>query len=98
MSTRLHSVPDLVPEPAEPYVRRDKRGRRIGANWWRELIMSQYNAAWHDRDEREQDNHQMEPAEFAAYWPKPRLKDFLVGNAGLWRDADDADDGAEDAA
>lgn len=61
----------------------DKRGRRIGHNWWREMIMEQFRSQWHDRDEREGDNHQMEPDEFNAAFPKPRLKDLLIGNAGM---------------
>lgn len=73
----------LVPSPP---VRRDSLGRRIGHNWWRALVMEQFNADWHHREERREDNHQMEPDEYDAAFPLPRLKDYLVGNAGLWRD------------
>lgn len=39
-------VPEHSDAPAfEPSVRRDKRGRRIGRNWWREWIMEEYRAA-----------------------------------------------------
>lgn len=63
-------------------VRLDKRGRRIGHNWWRE-----YNTALlRDAEDAWQRlygmNHQMEPDEFRAAHPRPTLKQFLTLNRG----------------
>lgn len=64
-------------------VRRDKRGRRIGYNWWREYncrMLYDYNDAVAVLDG---ENHQMEPDEFRAAHPRLTLKQCLVGNAGM---------------
>ena len=65
------------------YERRDKRGRRIGANWWRE-----YNVGLvHDHNDNIErlagENHQMEPAEFRETHPLLTLKHCLVSNKGM---------------
>lgn len=56
--------------------------------------MTAFNAAWHDRDEREGDNHQMEPDEFDAAYPKPRFKEFLLAHAGMNREPEQEDHAA----
>lgn len=64
-------------------MRRDKLGRRIGYNWWREYNMTAFNAALFHVESHREDNHQMEPEEFAAAYPLPQLKQFLLANAGM---------------
>lgn len=82
-------------QPDPSFVRRDKRGRRIGENWWREFIMGVYNAAWlavdEARENYDRDTGQMEEdADFYAVHPQPRLKDFLIGYAGMSREPEDS--------
>lgn len=64
-------------------VRRDKRGRPIGRNWWREHIVS----VLHDAEDawlaHYGTNHQMEPDEFRRAHPRPTLKTFLIEQAGM---------------
>ena len=63
--------------------RRDKRGRRIGYNWWREFnvqMMRDYNDSV---DACDGENHQMEPDEFRSAHPYVTFKQCLVGNAGM---------------
>lgn len=70
----------LVPE------RRDKRGRRIGYNWWREYncsLLLDADLAWQRHREAVCNGWATEEAEFAADNPRPNLKDFLVRNAGI---------------
>lgn len=65
--------------------RRDKRGRRIGRNWWREHVMEHYYAAahaWWLDCEATAIGYATEAAEYAAEHPRPTLKGFLVGLAG----------------
>jgi hypothetical protein len=66
-------------------IRRDKRGRRIGHNWWRELIVSSWSAAdhaWWLHREAVAIGYETEEAEFAAEYPRPTLKAFMVSLAG----------------
>lgn len=66
-------------------VRRDKLGRRIGRNWWREYVMSVYapaRQAWWLQLEASSNGWATEAAEFAAANPGPTLKQFLTGLAG----------------
>lgn len=66
-------------------MRRDKLGRRIGRNWWREFIMEHLRAAdhaWWLTAEQEANGWATELAEFKATHPRPQLKVFLVGLAG----------------
>ena len=65
--------------------RRDKRGRRIGHNWWREWNVDSLRAAdhawWMDR-EAVASGYATEEAEYDAAHPRPTLKAFLISNAG----------------
>lgn len=78
--TRLRLVPE----------RRDRLGRRIGYNWWREMCVNQmrdYNFAIAALDG---ENHQMEPDEFRAAHPLVTFKQCLIGNAGMFSQAEQA--------
>jgi len=71
----------LVPE------RRDKRGRRIGHNWWREFITAEFYAAdhaWWLERERVALGYTTEMREFAASHPRPTLKGFMLAHAGIY--------------
>lgn len=70
-------------------VRRDKRGRRIGYNWWREYNMEQFDSLYFHVEANREANHQMEPDEFKAAYPLPRLKDLLISNAGMTQVTED---------
>lgn len=69
-------------------MRRDKRGRRIGYNWWRdynnELFFLQ-TAVWEEQCEAACNGHSTEMAEYAAEHPRPTLKALLIGNKGMAR-------------
>lgn len=72
-------LPERRPRSLE---RRDKRGRRIGYNWWREYntaIVRDHNDAVAALAET---NHQMEPDEFREAHPLLTLKATLIANAG----------------
>lgn len=69
-------------------VRRDKRGRRIGRNWWREYncdLLFHADAAWQAKREAECIGYTTEEREFAMSNPRPTLKEFLLANAGIHR-------------
>ena len=64
--------------------RRDRLGRRIGRNWWREMNHDQWfwaNAAWERECEAIAIGYETETREYAAANPRPKFKDFLVSNA-----------------
>lgn len=66
-------------------VRRDKRGRRIGHNWWREMNVSLLWDAthlWETECEATALGYDTEEAEFAASHPRPNLRQFLLANKG----------------
>jgi hypothetical protein len=66
-------------------MKRDKLGRRIGHNWWREFIMGHLTAAsqvWWLEAETASNGWATELAEFHSLHPKPQLKVFLVGLKG----------------
>lgn len=66
-------------------MRRDKRGRRIGRNWWREMIVDAWRCAhdaWEAAREAACNGWATEEAEWAADHPRPTLKSFMVGLAG----------------
>ena len=63
--------------------RRDRRGRRIGFNWWREYNVESFRSALYAVEAHREDNHQMEPDEYAEAYPLPRYKDFLIANKGM---------------
>lgn len=68
--------------------RRDKRGRRIGRNWWREHVtdlLSSASEAWFLQAEAVALGYDTELAEYAAEHPRPTLKAFLVELAGTSR-------------
>lgn len=64
-------------------VRRDRRGRRIGYNWWREYNMGLFLDLHFVAEQHREDNHQMEPDEYSAAYPLPQLKVLLVQNKGM---------------
>lgn len=72
--------------------RRDKRGRRIGYNWWREYVWEQWYAAdalWREQRDAECIGYPAEQATYGAYGeshstpPRPTFKALLIQNAGL---------------
>lgn len=68
--------------------RRDRRGRRIGRNWWRELICDSWRAAdhaWWLLCEEQAIGYASEEADFRAEHPRPTLKAFMVELAGTAR-------------
>lgn len=72
-------------QPAE-CVRRDKRGRRIGRNWWREMncsILLDATLTWEHQREAACYGYATEMAEFAELHPRPTLKAFLLANKGM---------------
>lgn len=64
-------------------VRRDKRGRRIGRNWWREYNCSLLRDAEDAWQRLYGMNHQMELDEFLETHPRPTLKQYLLLNQGM---------------
>lgn len=70
----------------ERAVRRDKRGRIIGYNWWREYncdLLHCAAEAWERECESVAIGYDTEMAEFAEENPRPNLKQFLVANKGM---------------
>lgn len=66
-------------------MRRDKLGRRIGRNWWREFIMDHLNGAahaWELNAEAASNGWATELDEYRQLHPRPQLKTFLVGLKG----------------
>lgn len=65
--------------------RRDRRGRRIGRNWWREYVTDLWRMAdhawWLDR-EAVALGYAAEMAEYEASHPRPTLKGFMLELAG----------------
>lgn len=79
--------------------RRDRRGRRIGRNWWREFNMDCWRSA-HDAWEQRRESdapayqaagaahsgaacYQLSDREYQTLYPQPTLKEFLLGNKGM---------------
>jgi len=65
--------------------RRDRLGRRIGRNWWRDLICDQFYAAdhaWWLAREATALGYATEEAEYADQHPRPTLKGFMLALAG----------------
>lgn len=94
MTTRLVAVP----EPDEPFVRRDTLGRRIGYNWWREYnvqMMRDYNFAHTERDCYDRETGQVEePEDYFAKYPLVTLKSCLLANKGMNTEPESEDDAA----
>jgi hypothetical protein len=68
-------------------VRRDRLGRRIGRNLWREFVTDSWRAAdhaWWLAREAEAIGYATEMAEFAAAHPRPTLRAFMVQLAPAW--------------
>lgn len=71
-------------------MRRDRLGRRIGRNWWREYAWDTWHAAYHAwwlQAEAVALGYETELEEYKRDHPTPTYKDFLVGMAGSMRDA-----------
>lgn len=67
-------------------MRRDKRGRRIGRNWWREHNHDLWfwaNAAWEQACEAAAAGYSTETGEYASTNPRPKFKDFLIAHKGM---------------
>ncbi len=68
--------------------RRDSLGRRIGRNWWREMICEMLldaTLAWEAACESVAYGYETETAEYAESYPRPTLKAFLLDHAGMNR-------------
>lgn len=66
--------------------RRDKRGRRIGYNWWREYnnsLLLDATLTWDRQCEAVAIGYATEIREYAEQNPRPNLKDFLIRNKGM---------------
>lgn len=66
--------------------RRDKRGRRIGYNWWREYncsLLLDATLTWERQCEEVAIGYATEIAEYAELHPRPTLKNFLLANKGI---------------
>lgn len=80
-------------------VRRDRLGRRIGYNWWREHNMDIWRSAhdaWVQRRESSAPAfgaagaansgvccYQLSDGEYRELYPEPTLKEFLIENKGM---------------
>lgn len=70
-------------------MRRDKRGRRIGYNWWREYNVDLLHSAtvtWQSDCEAVSLGYATEIAEYRRDNPMPTLKAFLLANKGMNRE------------
>lgn len=66
--------------------RLDRRGRRIGYNWWREYncsLLLDATLTWEAQAEAESLGYDTELAEYAEAHPRPNLKAFLKHNKGM---------------
>lgn len=69
-------------------VRRDRLGRRIGHNWWREYVWDQWHCAYHAwwlEAEAVALGYATELAEYKLEHPTPTFKQFLVELSGVDR-------------
>lgn len=67
--------------------RRDKLGRRIGYNWWREYITGLWRDAydaWYMTMHEETLLYETEMREYRAQNPSPKFKDFLITHKGQY--------------
>lgn len=65
-------------------MRRDRLGRRIGRNWWREYVTDAWRCADHAWWLAMEDATSLwatEMAEWAETHPRPTLKGFMIGLA-----------------
>lgn len=68
-------------------MRRDKRGRRIGHNPWRDLITDAWRSAdhaWFLAAEADSIGYATELDEYRAEHPRPNLGDFMRELAPMW--------------
>lgn len=68
--------------------RRDKRGRKIGQNWWRDHIVDSWFCAWYAWWLVREDTamgYKTEEREFAENHPQPTLKSFMIALADPYR-------------
>lgn len=66
--------------------RRDSAGRKIGFNWWREYnnqLLFIATAVWEAEAEAVTLGYETEMREYEVEHPRPTLKEFLTGNAGM---------------
>lgn len=66
--------------------RRDRLGRRIGRNWWREWITEMWataDEAWRWAAEDATHGYETEMDEYRREHPRPLFKDYLLANAGM---------------
>lgn len=65
--------------------RRDRLGRRIGYNWWREFIWNEWRCAydaWYMAMHEHTLLYETEACEYRANHPSPKFKDFLIEHKG----------------
>ena len=70
-------------------VRRDRLGRRIGYNWWREYnvdLLLNARLTWEQRAEAVTLGYATEMEEYRRDNPAPNLKSFLLANKGIHRE------------
>lgn len=68
--------------------RRDRLGRRIGYNWWREYVWGLWRSAYDAWLWQMQDvclGYEEEEREYRYNNPSPKFKDFLIQLAGSER-------------
>ena len=75
--------------------RRDKRGRKIGNNWWRNFIVESWLCAhhmWWIARENIALGYKTEERDFEERNPQPTLKQFMIHLADPERERNDIDD------
>lgn len=68
--------------------RRDRLGRRIGRNWWREYncdLLGWAREAWDRQAEAATGGYATELDQYKVEHPMPTLKEFLISNKGTHR-------------
>ena len=71
-------------------MRRDRIGRRIGHNWWREHVWEQWHCAYHAwwlQAEAVALGYDAELREYKLVHPTPTFKQFLVELSGQLEEA-----------
>lgn len=83
-----HARAEVEDSIRSPQGRRDKNGRRVGYNWWREFNVEAFRCAdhawWLAREEICY-GYETEEREFLETHPRPTLKQLLISNRGLGR-------------
>jgi len=67
-------------------MRRDRLGRRVGYNWWREMnvaLLFDATLLWEQQREAEAVGYETEERAFEQANPRPNLKEFLKANRGF---------------